>query len=175
MPPMHHRSPGLAGAVLQSDDVAVEVICDGVHVDPAVVRIVVNAKGPSRVMAISDGTAASALAPGQAARLGGRTILVSESCAFLEDGTMAGSVLTMDKVFRNLTVAMGFSLPDAVTMCSTTPARELGLVGHGVLAEGAVADFVVLDPAGQVVQTYVAGRLAHARGSAGNSAPATSV
>jgi N-acetylglucosamine-6-phosphate deacetylase len=158
MPPMHHRSPGLAGAVLQSDDVAVEVICDGVHVDPALVRIVVSAKGPSRVMAISDGTAAAALAPGQTARLGGRTILAAGGCALLEDGTMAGSVLTMDKVFRNLTVAMGFSLLDAVTMCSTTPARELGLIGHGVIAPGMIADLTVLTARLEVTQTWIGGQ-----------------
>jgi N-acetylglucosamine-6-phosphate deacetylase len=176
MPPLHHRSPGLAGAVLQSDEVAVELICDGVHVHPALVRTVVAAKKPSRIMAISDGTAAAALPRGQAARLGGRTIVASETCAVLEDGTMAGSTLTMDGAFRRLTGEMGLSVVDAAVMCSTTPARELGLVGHGVLAEGAAADLVVLDRSGQVVQTYVAGRLAYARRSGeGNSAATGSV
>jgi N-acetylglucosamine-6-phosphate deacetylase len=176
MPPLHHRDPGLVGAILQSDDVAVELICDGVHVHPAVVRMVVAAKRPSRVMAISDGTAAAALEPGQVARLGGRTIFASENRALLENGTMAGSTLTMDGAFRRLTGEMGFTPVDAAAMCSTTPARELGLVGHGVLVEGAAADLVVLDQSGHVVQTYVAGRLAYARRSAeGNSAPASSV
>ncbi|HUR33644.1 MAG TPA: N-acetylglucosamine-6-phosphate deacetylase [Vicinamibacterales bacterium] len=165
MPPLHHRQPGLAGAVLQSNDVAAEVICDGTHVHPALVRLVVAAKTPSRVMAVSDGTAASALPPGTSARLGGRTIVASATCATLEDGTMAGSTLTMDEAFRRLTGLMGFSPVDAVVMCATTPARELGLVGHGLLAEGAVADLVVLDRAGAVVQTYVGGRLVYARGA----------
>jgi N-acetylglucosamine-6-phosphate deacetylase len=176
MPPLHHRQPGLAGAVMQNDEVAAELICDGIHVHPALVRMVVAAKTPSRVMAISDGTAAAALPPGAFAHLGGRRIVATETCAELEDGTMAGSVLTLDEAFRRLTGQMGLSPVAAVAMCSTTPARELGLVGHGVLAEGAVADLVVLDRAGTVVQTYVGGRLVYARGVRdGNSAAAPSV
>lgn len=163
MTPLHHREPGLAGAVLQSDEVAVEVICDGVHVHPALVRLVIAAKTPSRVLAITDGTAASALPPGTTARLGGREIVAAEGCARLADGTMAGSTLTMDRAFRLLIDRMGCSPVEAAVMCATTPARELGLVGHGVLAEGAVADLVVLDPSGTVTQTYVGGRLVYAR------------
>jgi len=176
MPPLHHRNPGLAGAVLQSDEVAVELICDGVHVHPALVRMVVAAKKPSRVMAISDGTAAAALPSGASARLGGRTIVAADTCARLPDGTLAGSTITMDEAFRRLIGTMGVSMVDAATMCATTPARELGLVGHGVLAEGAAADLVVLDRRGSVVQTYISGRLAYARRShEGNSAVARSV
>ena len=176
MPPLHHRSPGLAGAVLQSDDVAAELICDGTHVHPALIRMVAAAKKPSKVMAISDGTAASALPVGAAARLGDRAIFAGPDCAHLEDGTMAGSILTMDEVFRRLTGQMGFTPVDAAVMCATTPARELGMVGYGVLAEGAVADLTVLDRAGQVAQTYVGGRLVYARRVIeGNSASATSV
>jgi len=134
------------------------------HVHPAVVRMAVAAKTPSRVMAVSDGTAASALPPGSSALLGHRRIIATASCAQLEDGTTAGSVLTMDVAFRRMTHEMGFSPVDAAIMCSTTPARELGLVGHGVIADGAVADLVVLDRDGLVVQTYVGGRLAYARG-----------
>ena len=176
MPPLHHRQPGLAGAVLQSDEVAAELICDGLHVHPAVVRMAVAAKTPSRVMAVSDGTAASALPPGASALLGNRRIIATASCAQLEDGTMAGSVLTLDVAFRRLTSEMGFSPIDAALMCSTTPARELGLVGHGVIAEGAVADLVVLDSDGAVVQTYIGGRLVYARGvHDGNSVVSPSV
>jgi N-acetylglucosamine-6-phosphate deacetylase len=176
MPPLHHRQPGLAGAMLLSDEVAVELICDGVHVHPALVRMVVAAKKASRVMAISDGTAAAALPPGTPARLGGQAIVAGDTCARLADGTMAGSTITMDEAFRRLTGPMAVSMVDAATMCATTPARELGLAGHGVLVEGAAADLVVLDRFGSVVQTYVAGRLAYARrADEGNSAPTASV
>jgi len=166
MPPLHHRSPGLAGAVLQADEIAAEVICDGCHVHPALVRTAVAAKGPSRILAITDATAVSGLPTGSRAALGGRPIVAGPSTALLEDGTTAGSIVTMDRAFHMLVGRVGLSLVDAVTACATTPARELGLVGHGVLAEDAIADLVVLDPNFTVVQTYIAGNLAYARNTA---------
>ena len=107
-------------------------------------------------MAITDGTAGAGLARGTQATLGGRTITV-EDAAYLDDGTLAGSVLTMDRAFMKLVTLMGFSLVDAALMCATTPARELGLQGAGVLIPGALADLVVLDRQLNVVQTYIAG------------------
>ena len=163
MPPLGHRAPGLVGAVLHSDEIAAELICDGYHVHPALVRMAVAVKGPSRVIAITDGTAVSGLRPGARAMLGGQPITAGESAALLDDGTLAGSALTMDRAFQKLTGMMKLSLVDAATLCSTTPARELGLVGHGILARDAIADFVVLDQTLSVVQTYVAGQLVYSR------------
>jgi N-acetylglucosamine-6-phosphate deacetylase len=163
MKPLDHRRPGLAGAVLASDAIAAELICDAVHVHPAIVRATVAAKGASRVMAISDGTAAAALPAGALAQLGGRRIVAADGCARLDDGTMAGSVLTLDAAFRSLR-KMGFTASDAATMCATTPARELGLHGFGVVAEGAVADLAVLDRNGVVIQTWIGGTLVYERG-----------
>jgi N-acetylglucosamine-6-phosphate deacetylase len=163
MPPLAHRAPGLAGAILQSEEIAAEIICDAYHVHPAIVRTAIAAKGPSRVFAITDGTAAAGLERGAQARLGGRTITAGPSGAFLEDGTLAGSILTMERAFFTLIGKIGVSLTDAVTLCSTTPARELGLVGYGVLAQDAIADLVVLDSTFEVVQTYIAGQLVYAR------------
>ena len=162
-PPLDHRAPGLAGAVLQAEEVAAEIICDAVHVHPAIVRATIAAKRPSRVLAITDGTAAAGLPAGSRAMLGGQPIVASSSAALLEDGTMAGSVVTMDRAFQVLVGRVGLSLVDAVTVSSTTPARELGLVGYGILASDAVADLVVLDPNFTVVQTYVAGQLVYSR------------
>jgi N-acetylglucosamine-6-phosphate deacetylase len=163
MPPIHHRRPGLAGAILQADEVAAEIICDGFHVHPAIVRTAIAAKRASRVIAITDGTALSGLGAGARAMLGGQTITAGESAAHLADGTLAGSTLTMDRAFRMLVGRIGLSLVDAATMCATTAARELGLVGHGVLAPGTVADVVVLDANFAVVQTYIAGQLVYSR------------
>ena len=169
MPPLGHRAPGLAGAVLQAEEVAAEIICDGFHVHPALIRTAVAAKRPSRVFAITDGTAASGLTAGASASLGGRAITAGAGTALLPDGTIAGSLLTMDRAFQNLVGQVGLSLVDAATMCATTPARELGLVGHGILTPGAVADLVVLDAQLAVVQTYIAGQLVYARNTAGAS------
>jgi N-acetylglucosamine-6-phosphate deacetylase len=163
MPPLGHRAPGLAGAILQTDEVAAEIICDGFHVHPALVRMAIAAKRPSHVFAITDGTAASGLPVGRRARLGGHAITAGESSAYLDDGTIAGSVLTMDRAFQTLVRTVGVSPVDAATLCATTPARELGLVGHGVLAPDAVADLVVLDAQFAVVQTYIAGQLVFSR------------
>ena len=159
MPPVSHRSPGLAGAMLESPRVAVELIADGVHVHPAICRMAIAAKGTGRVMAISDGTAAAGLPVGATAWLGGRRIHARSHAAELDDGTLAGSTATMDRIFATLVTRCGASPVDAAAMCALTPARQLGLVGHGVIAEGAVADLVVLGPAFDVRYTLVAGRV----------------
>jgi N-acetylglucosamine-6-phosphate deacetylase len=163
MPPLHHRAPGLAGAVLQTEEVAAEIICDGFHVHPALVRAAIAAKRPSHILAITDATAAAGLPNGSRARLGGQDIVAAEAAAHLADGTVAGSTLTMDRAFRTLVEGIGLSPVDAATLCATTPARELGLVGHGVLRPDAVADVVVLDSEFRVVQTYIGGQLVFAR------------
>lgn len=156
MTPLGHRAPGLAAAVLESSRVIVEVICDGVHVHPAMVRLAFGLKGPSGVMAITDGTAGAGLPPGSRALLGGRTITVRDA-AYLDDGTIAGSVLTMERAFEKLTRDMGVSLVDAARTCATTPARALGLERTGAIVEGFAADVVVLDRTAGIVATYIAG------------------
>jgi N-acetylglucosamine-6-phosphate deacetylase len=163
MTPMTHRAPGLPGAVLAREEVAVEIICDLHHVHPAMCQVAMAAKGSQKVMAITDATAGAGLEVGSEARLGGRAIRVRSEGAFLEDGTLAGSTLTMDRGFRNVVTRLGASLVDAAVMCSTTPARELGLTGFGVLADGAAADIVVLDRGFTVVGTLIGGRLSRTR------------
>jgi N-acetylglucosamine-6-phosphate deacetylase len=158
MTPMQHRAPGLAGAVLAREDVAAELICDGFHVHAAMSRVAIAAKGCHRMMAITDATAGAGLPVGSTARLGGREIRVRQEAAFLDEGTLAGSTLTMNRAFDAIVSKFGGSLVDAAVMCSTTPARELGLTGFGVLAEGAIADVVVLDRAFQVIRTYIGGQ-----------------
>jgi N-acetylglucosamine-6-phosphate deacetylase len=152
-----HRAPGLAGAVLSHDEVRAELICDGFHVHAAMSRVAIAAKGVDGVMAITDGTAGAGLPPGSMTRLGGRPIRVSDQAALLQDGTLAGSTLTMDRAFRNIVTMFHSAIPQAATMCSTTPSRALGLTGFGVIAEGNVADIVVLDRAFQVVRTFIDG------------------
>jgi N-acetylglucosamine-6-phosphate deacetylase len=163
MPPLSHREPGLAGAILSSAEIAAEIICDGVHVHRDMVRMAIAAKGAARMMAITDGVAAAGLSEGSTASLGGRTIRVRNSAAYLEDGTLAGSVATMDCVFRFLINDVGLSLHDGAQLCATTPASELGLTDLGSIFKGAIADLVVMDRDLTVKQTYIGGRLVYNR------------
>jgi N-acetylglucosamine-6-phosphate deacetylase len=151
------RSPGVVGAVLESDAVSAEIICDGYHVHPALIALAVRTKTAGRMMAITDGTAGSGLPPGSRARLGDQEITVTERSAELADGTLAGSTLTMDAAFRTLVQRIGLSLSEASQMCSTTPASALGLAGVGSIAPGMAADLVVLSPGLTVRQTYLSG------------------
>jgi N-acetylglucosamine-6-phosphate deacetylase len=163
MTPMTHRAPGLAGAILSRGEVVAELICDGYHVHPVVAAVAFAAKSAAGIMAITDGTAGSGLPAGATARLGGRTIHVREHAAELDDGTLAGSTLTMDGAFRNVVEKFGRSIVDAAAVCSTTPARQLGLAGMGAIAEGAVADLVVLDRDLRVTHTIIAGEIVYQR------------
>ncbi len=151
------RSPGVAGAVLESDAVAAEIICDGFHVHPALVALAVRQKSARRMMAITDGTSGAGLPVGARARLGEQEIIVTDRSAVLADGTLAGSILTMDAAFRLLVEQVGVSLPDAARMCSTTPAAALGLDDAGEIAAGRTADLVVLGAGLRVRQTYLGG------------------
>jgi N-acetylglucosamine-6-phosphate deacetylase len=170
MTPITHRAPGLAGAVLSHEEVTAELICDAFHVHPAMSRVAIAAKGVDGVMAITDGTGGAGLPPGSIARLGGRSIRVSDQAALLDDGTLAGSTLTMDRAFRNIVTTFRASITDAAIMCSTTPARALGLTRFGVIAEGNIADLVVLDRGFRVSRTFIDGGEVYYSG-AGRSSP----
>ena len=164
MTPINHRQPGLAAAVLDREEIIAEVICDGVHVHPSMVRVALSAKQPSNVMAITDATAGAGMPRGSRTKIGGHPINIEE-VARLEDGTFAGSVLTMDRAFARLVTMMGVGLVDAATICATTPARALGLQGLGVISPGATADLVVLDRNLSVTRTFIAGKQVFARES----------
>ncbi len=151
------RSPGVVGAVLESDAVAAEIICDGHHVHPSLVAMAIRLKSASRMIAISDATAVAGMRPGSRARLGDQTIIAGERTAVLENGTLAGSILTMDGAFRMLVNRIGVSLPDAARMCATTPANAIGAGDIGSIAAGKWADLAVLSGDLQIQQTYLAG------------------
>jgi N-acetylglucosamine-6-phosphate deacetylase len=167
---MTHRTPGLVGAVLEAEEIATEVICDGHHVHPAVATLAIRAKRVERTMAITDGVAGAGLPVGSVVTLGGRPVRVTEAACYLEDGTLAGSRLTMDGAFRNL-LAQGFTLVEASRLCSGTQAEELRLAGQGVIAPGSLADLVVLDGKLRVAATFIGGAPAWtaAAGSAGSA------
>jgi N-acetylglucosamine-6-phosphate deacetylase len=163
MAPITHRAPGVAGAVLAREDVAAELICDGYHVHSSMSRIAIASKGVRRIMAITDGTSGAGLEVGSHATLGGRRIRVTDQAAVLDDGTLAGSTLTMDRAFRTIVKTFGCSVSEASVLCSTTPAEELGLAGFGRLAEGGFADVVILNRRFGVVRTFIGGEEIFAR------------
>ncbi|ORW19611.1 N-acetylglucosamine-6-phosphate deacetylase [Mycobacterium palustre] len=143
MPPLHHREPGPALALLQSTDVTVELIADGAHVHPEVARAVIRAVGPERVAVVTDAIAAAGRDDG-AFRLGGVPIDVVAGVARVRGtSTIAGSTATMDALFR--TAAADVGLAAAVRLTSATPARALRLDRVGSLRAGYDANLVVLD------------------------------
>lgn len=157
MSSMTSRSPGVLGAVLESDAVSAEIICDGHHVHPSLVSMAIRLKTPSRMIAITDATAVAGLRIGSKARLGDQTIIAGERTAVLENGTLAGSILTMDAAFRMLVKRLGLSMSDASRMCSTTPAEAINASHIGSIVAGKSADLTVLNRDLKVIQTYLAG------------------
>jgi N-acetylglucosamine-6-phosphate deacetylase len=161
MRPVHHRDPGIVVAALQDPQVTVSLIADFVHTHPAIVLLAVRLKGWERVALITDAIAAAG-ARGKVTHLGTRTVRVSDAPR-LADGTLAGSVLSMDRAVRNVT-SLGIPLREAVQMASTTPAHLLGRGDLGRIEEGAIADLVVLDQALHVRAVYGAGERIYGEG-----------
>jgi N-acetylglucosamine-6-phosphate deacetylase len=144
MRPFSHRGTGVIGAVLTSPTVSAELIADGVHVDEAAMRMLIQLKTPERVILVSDGISATGMPDGKY-QLGTFDVKVSGGVARNAEGKLAGSTLTLDRALRNV-VALGVPLSSALRMVTANPARQIGLGARkGVLAPGADADLVFLD------------------------------
>ncbi|TDE28687.1 N-acetylglucosamine-6-phosphate deacetylase [Nonomuraea mesophila] len=145
MAPLGHRAPGPIAALLDDERVTTELINDGVHVHPAMLRLACEVAGPGRTALITDAMSATGLGDGDYV-LGSMGVRVHDGVARLvEGGSIAGSTLTMDVAFRRSVREVGMSLPDAVQVASLTPARVLGLADRiGSIAVGKAADLVVL-------------------------------
>jgi N-acetylglucosamine-6-phosphate deacetylase len=150
---LHHRRPGAVGAALAHGQWA-ELILDFVHVEEGAARVALRAI--PNVYCITDAVAATGMPPGEY-RLGQHRIFKQENAVRLADGTLAGSILTMDQALRNL-LHLGVPLDQAARRCATLPADYLGLEERGRLASGAVADVVVVDRAGRIEAVLVEGR-----------------
>jgi len=155
MRPLDHRSPGILGAVLTDRRVSADIIADGVHLDPAIVKLFADAKGAAQTVLITDATSATGMPDGRY-RLGSFEVDVRDGMCMV-DGKLAGSVLTMDRAVRNLARFAEWDLPRAVAAASQNPARVARIANKGVLAVGADADFVVLSSEGEVLRTFVGG------------------
>ena len=148
MRPLDHRSPGIIGEVLSNDQLSADMIVDGIHVAPAVVKVFLRAKGRERAVLITDAISATGMPDGRY-QLGPIEVDVKDGTC-TSGGSLAGSVLTMDRAVRNVTKFSEWSLRDAVRAASLNPARAAGLAAHhGMLAKGSDATFTVLSPAGE--------------------------
>lgn len=156
MGPLHHRERGVAGFALADDRLHCDLICDGAHVHPDVVRIAARAKG-ERLVLITDRVA---LPPAAAGTFGAGGLHDDGIAIRRSDGRLAGSSLTLDRALRNAQAFGALSLADAIAACTLRPARLLGLEREiGTLRPGARADLVRLDAAGHVRETWLAGRV----------------
>jgi N-acetylglucosamine-6-phosphate deacetylase len=156
MRPFSHRDSGVIGAVLTTPDVTAELIADGVHVEEAAMRILLQAKGAGCVILVSDGISATGMPDGKY-KLGKFEVTVSDGVCRNTEGKLAGSTLTLDRALRNV-VGMGFPLSDAVRMLTSNPAKLLGLeFKKGALRVGADADIVLLDRDLQVTNVWARG------------------
>jgi N-acetylglucosamine-6-phosphate deacetylase len=161
MAPLHQREPGLAGALLTDPRVGVGMICDGFHTHPAIVELSWQALGGRRLNLVSDAIAALGMPPGQYT-VGDRRIYVDDTCARLEDGTIAGSIMGLDGALRNLVGFTGCMLEEGLQTITTTPAAVLGLEAErGAIARNKLADLVLLTPDLHVHTTVVAGRIVY--------------
>ena len=152
---LDHRSPGILGAVLTDRRVSADIIADGVHLHPAVVKLFAGAKGPEQTVLITDAISATGMPDGRY-RLGSFEVDVCDGKC-MSNGKLAGSVLTMDRAVRNLARFAEWDLSQAVAAASRNPARVARIADKGVLAVGVDADFVVLSPAGEVLRTFIGG------------------
>lgn len=163
MPPLGHREPGLVGALLDTPRWVAGLIPDGIHVHPAIIKLVWGAKGSAGLNLVSDGMAALGMPPG-CYPLNDLEVIVSEIDSRLPDGTLAGSILPLDAALRNLIDFTGCSLSDALATMTTTPAALLGLSQQrGRVAPGLIADLVLLTPDLEPVMTIVAGKVVYAK------------
>ncbi|MDT8898125.1 N-acetylglucosamine-6-phosphate deacetylase [Thermanaerothrix sp. 4228-RoL] len=156
MPPLEHRAPGLAGALLTHPDLTVGLIADGIHVHPAMVALAWRAKGPHRLTLVTDAMAALGMPPGEY-RLGDLEVRVDATSVRLPDGTLAGSLLSLDTAMRNLMAFSGCTLAEALCTVTSTPAAVLGLEDRGYLRPGYRADLVLLSVTHEVVITLIGG------------------
>jgi N-acetylglucosamine-6-phosphate deacetylase len=153
-----HRDPGIVGEVLSDDRVFAEIIADGIHVDRSVVTLFARAKGPARVLLVTDAVSAMDMPDGRYV-LGNDAVDVIGGVCRDSEGRLAGSTLTQEVALRNFVEWSGWSFEDALLGLTLNPARALNLDKKGVLEPGADADVVLMDPTFRIMKTFVKGKL----------------
>ncbi len=163
MPPLEHRAGGAAAALLTDHRSTVEIIADGIHLSPAILQLVIAARGADSVALITDAMSAAGLPEGVYEFLK-RKVTVSGGAVRLEDGTIAGSALTMEQAVRNMVMLAGCSWSDAIRMATLTPARIAHVEARkGQLTPGVDADVVAIDSDGAIQRVWARGHVAYVR------------
>ena len=153
---LHHREIGVAGFGLLEEEVYTEMIVDGFHIDPTMVKLAYKAKGADNILLITDAMRAKGFPEGES-ELGGQKVFVKDKQARLENGSLAGSVLTFNDAFKNMIEFTGCTIEEAVRMSAVNQAREFGLENKGLLKNGKDADIIILDETLNVTQTILGG------------------
>ena len=157
MPPFTHRQPGVIGAAAEDSETEVELICDGIHIHPAVVKSTFRLFGAGRVILISDSMMAAGMEDGEYA-LGGQPVTVRGNLAVLKDGTIAGSATNLYDCMRTA-IRMGVAKEEAVRAATVNPAKAIGLEKEcGVLLPGRKADILVTDREFALLSVLKSGR-----------------
>lgn len=160
---LHHREPGVVGAAFLRDELKAEIIVDGVHVRPEMVKLAFKQKQSEGLILITDSMRAKCLKNGKY-DLGGQEVTVKNGKAVLEDGTLAGSILKLGHAVKNIISYTGCSLEDAIEMASVNPAKQLNIYDRkGSIAVGKDADIVILDEEMEVYMTLCRGAVAFKR------------
>lgn len=158
---IHHRKPGVAGAALTQPDLYCELIADNIHVHPAVMKLISLAKGADRIILISDAVRSAGMPDGDYT-IDERTVTVKDGVVRLENGTLAGSTLTMDRAFRNFLDATNTTIPDYWQVTSANAAKSINVTDQrGSIAVGKCADLVLVDEAIHVYLTVCEGGVVH--------------
>ncbi|MCM3588230.1 N-acetylglucosamine-6-phosphate deacetylase [Mesobacillus maritimus] len=161
---LHHREPGVVGAAFLHDELTAEIIADGVHVRPEMVKLAYKNKGKDRLILITDSMRAKCLKNG-VYDLGGQDVTVKDGKALLQDGTLAGSILRLGDGLKNMVDFTECALEDVIQMTSVNPAKQLNVYDHkGSISVGKDADIVILDDDLNVFMTFCRGKLAYHQG-----------
>ncbi len=158
MPPFHHRDPGVIGAAFDSPDTTVEIICDGIHLHPSMIRTVFSMFTKERIILISDSMEATGM-PNGTYSLGGQQVTVSGNSATLSDGTLAGSVTNLMDCVRYLVKQVNIPLATAIRCAAVNPAKAIGIYEkYGSLDIGKIANFVLLKENLDLHSVYIRGK-----------------
>lgn len=162
MNPIHHRQPGVAVAALLRDELKVQLIADTYHVHPATMEFLIKSKTPKGVILITDSIRVGGMHEGEHTQFSDQKVTLSGNKAVMEDGTIAGSTLTLNRAIKNLIENCGVKLTDAVRMATVNPAKVIK-ADNGIISSGKAADFVVLDKEFNVEMTIIKGEVRYSK------------